>query len=331
MELIKEVMGSLEIGEAVTFKGLTMFPLTGESRIPGYLLLDEALSLGCARVTEVSEAGDVNQLKFINEGKEPVLLLDGEELIGAKQNRILNISILVAGETEIVIPVSCVEAGRWGYGRGEFRSSEQVLYCRARAAKSSDVSDNLRHRRSRQANQRNVWNDISGKMGNMNAQSSTESMSDIFDSYSKHLDEYEAAFPVNENQVGGLYSIGGKIAGVEYFDSRETYSGLHGKLIRSYAIDAMEMGQAVDQPKEEDPGEFLKNVVGCGVESFKAIGLGDDVRLDGRGVRGGALAYDERLIHLCAFRQGRNGSGGRKMDRTEYVVGAIRRQWGQRH
>jgi hypothetical protein len=33
--------------------------------------------------------------------------VDGEELIGAKQNRIVNATFLIAGQTEITIPVSC--------------------------------------------------------------------------------------------------------------------------------------------------------------------------------------------------------------------------------
>ena len=44
---------------------------------------------------------------------EKVLLYDGEELVGAKQNRILNVTVLVAEQTGVRIPVSCVEQGRW--------------------------------------------------------------------------------------------------------------------------------------------------------------------------------------------------------------------------
>ena len=44
---------------------------------------------------------------------ERVLLYDGEELVGAKQNRILNVSVLVEAKSTLTIPVSCVEQGRW--------------------------------------------------------------------------------------------------------------------------------------------------------------------------------------------------------------------------
>lgn len=55
----------------------------------------------------------MTQLAFRNRGLDPAFLLDGEELVGAKQNRILNLSILVPGQTSLEIPVSCVEQSRW--------------------------------------------------------------------------------------------------------------------------------------------------------------------------------------------------------------------------
>jgi hypothetical protein len=60
---------------------------------PGWLTLEEAGAR--ARVTEVSEAGSVPFLQVANGADRPLLLLDGEELIAAKQNRILNTTVLV--------------------------------------------------------------------------------------------------------------------------------------------------------------------------------------------------------------------------------------------
>lgn len=94
MNVIAAALAEREVGNPVLFRSLSMTPLIGQSREPGDLLMEEALSQGCARVSEVSESGIVNQLKFVNRCDRSVLLLDGEEIIGAKQNRTLNITIL---------------------------------------------------------------------------------------------------------------------------------------------------------------------------------------------------------------------------------------------
>ena len=90
-----------------------------------YLVLDEALASGLVEITEVSEQGSVPELKFINRGPKPVLIVDGEELLGAKQNRIVNLTILVAANSELTIPVSCVEAGRWRSRSRAFTSAPE--------------------------------------------------------------------------------------------------------------------------------------------------------------------------------------------------------------
>jgi hypothetical protein len=101
-------------GAPVTHGALTVFPLlAGERPEPGWLTLAEAGE--AVTIEEVSEGGDVPTLRLTSAAGCPVLLLDGEELIGAKQNRILNTTVLVAAHSHLTIPVSCVEQGRWAY------------------------------------------------------------------------------------------------------------------------------------------------------------------------------------------------------------------------
>src|SRR5215471_4037332 len=98
----------LSIGEAQTFRTLAVLPLLDPGASPtGWLTLNQAIDRRLAEVTELSDQGSVPQLKFLNRGSDPVFLLDGEELVGAKQNRILNLSILAPGRTTLDIPVSC--------------------------------------------------------------------------------------------------------------------------------------------------------------------------------------------------------------------------------
>ncbi len=114
----------VRVGQPLRYKSLSVFPLFTESNGNiDYLLADEAIGEKLLTVEEVSEAGSVPDLLVENKGNTRVLFIEGEELIGAKQNRILNTSILIAAKSKARIPVSCVEQGRWGYKSKFFGSS----------------------------------------------------------------------------------------------------------------------------------------------------------------------------------------------------------------
>ncbi|MFO7598242.1 MAG: DUF6569 family protein [Candidatus Desulfacyla sp.] len=106
-------MENLKVGREQVHKNLALYPLlSAYSAAVEYLLLDEALSGGLIEVVEVSGGGSVPELKVVNKSVKLVLILDGEELVGAKPNRIVNTTILVGRNSTLVIPVSCVEHGR---------------------------------------------------------------------------------------------------------------------------------------------------------------------------------------------------------------------------
>jgi hypothetical protein len=85
-------------GEARTHRKLSMLALMGADRPgPAYLLLNDAMAAGLVSVGEVSEGGSVPELLLDNRADRPVLAVDGQELIGARQNRVLNLSLLAGG------------------------------------------------------------------------------------------------------------------------------------------------------------------------------------------------------------------------------------------
>lgn len=115
-KLITDSLSRLELGELQEFKNMGVIPLfASDNHSPQYLTLKDALDKGLLTVTEVSRGGSVPELKVANRAEIPVLLLDGEELTGAKQNRVLNTSLLLKELSETIIPVSCTEEGRWSY------------------------------------------------------------------------------------------------------------------------------------------------------------------------------------------------------------------------
>lgn len=302
--LIEQQLGHLTLGEAQWIHNLSVYPLLAdEDSLPGYLTLDQALDNKQARITEVTEGGHVPELAFENLTDQPILLLDGEELVGAKQNRVLNVTLLVLGGSKLVIPVSCVEMGRWSHNSPEFSSGGRAMYSRARAGKMAQVSESLRRSGSRESDQGAIWDDIAFKMNERGETSSTQAMADIYAGAEGKLSDYEQAFQPIPRQVGAVFAINGQIAGIELFDAPAALAAYLPKLVNSYALDALDAQQDVQLMVESETiRRFLKQLGAATQERYPASGAGEDVRLEGEVITGGALEHGGKLIHLAAFR-----------------------------
>ena len=300
---INDELNTIEVGLSQAFKNITMFPLLRQGAAESdYLTLDEALEAGTACVTEVSEGGTVPELQFLNEGDVPVLLLDGEELVGAKQNRVLNLSILAPANESITIPVSCVEAGSWSYRSRKFSSSPRTMYAKARAAKSGQVSRSMMASGARLSDQGALWDDIARKSERMSVASETEAMSDIYEQKEQAMKEFVERFRPIEGQIGAVFSIDNVITGLDLFDSPDTLGKVLPKLVRSYALDAIETANPVDDRTDrENAKRFLQGLADSKFARFPAVGLGEDLRIESRTIAGGALVVDNQTVHLWAF------------------------------
>jgi hypothetical protein len=236
MKSVAKELQSITVGSPTHFGGLTIFPLFRNGSAPaepGYTLLEEAIDRGTVCVTELSAGGLVPELRFENLGEEPVLLLDGEELVGAKQNRALNLTILAPSKQVIVIPVSCVEAGRWHAESDTFRPAEHVIYARARAAKGAQVSLSMATSDSRRSDQSAIWDEIASKSERLAASSPTQAMNAMYDSKAVPLDAYQGAFAWAECQAGVVFAFGSETMGLDLMDHPYTMRTMLPKLVEA--------------------------------------------------------------------------------------------------
>jgi hypothetical protein len=186
---------------------MTLFPLlASDAGIPDYLILEEALGQGSVEITEINHGGSVPDLKLINKSSHNLLVVDGEELVEAKQNRILNATFLIAGQTEITIPVSCVEQGRWSYRSQKFAYGEKVMPPSMRREHQKVVAMSLDEGVGYRSNQGMIWNEIAMKSERMAAHSATGAMADLFEGQKDHLGEYRKAFRLVDCQVGAVFA-----------------------------------------------------------------------------------------------------------------------------
>ena len=302
--ILLRTLDAVEVGAPASFRNLTLFPLTGPGLDdPGYLTLDEAMEQGVVEIAEVSKAGSVPELEVSNTGALAVLLLDGEELVGARQNRVLNLTVLVPPGKITIIPVSCVEAGRWSFRSEKFAAAPRAHFAAGRARRVAQVTESLRATGDRRSDQGAVWDDIAGKAARLGVQSDTSAMADIYETAHDAIEEHVDALAASaKGHVGAAFGVGGRLAGLELFDSPRTLDALLPKLVRSYALDAIEVRAA--KPSRPSPARvtsFLESLRKAQAEPFPAVGEGDDVRVTGPGVSGAALVARGRVVHLSAF------------------------------
>jgi hypothetical protein len=309
--VIKTYLDEAKIGRKQSHRNLAVFPLLSSYAIGlDYITLDEALSEGLIEVVEMSEEGTVPELKVVNKSPCMILILDGEELVGAKQNRIVNTTILIQEKTTTVIPVSCVEQGRWAHTSTRFDSEDRLMAAQLRAMKSEQVHRSIRNSDDYYSDQAAIWREISKKARRMRAESPTMAMSEIYEKKRAALDGYINHFRLVEMQVGAVFMINGKVVGLDCFGKPETFSKVFRKLVESYALDA------IDWQEQEKSGRELKSEVtkflwaasAASVESRPSVGLGIDCRLESYNLTGFVLAHEDQVLHFSVFAR-RNGHG----------------------
>ncbi len=302
--LMAKYLETLELAEPQNFRNMTVVPLlTPADGNQQYLTLAEALKKKQIKIKEVNDSGSVPELAVMNAAEVPVLLLDGEELKGAKQNRVLNTTILVEQGIKLTVPVSCTEHGRWSYESHVFHDSAVVLSPKVRGAKVASVSQSLEEDRAFASDQSAVWDGIAERQACARVNSHTGAMRDVYKARKGNLDEYLKAFKPIEGQKGLLVIINGKAAGFDVVSRAPAYRLLHDRLARSYALDAMldrEKGTAVDY--KAVGAQFISDAGKCGEKIYPSVGLGWDYRFEGDSMVGSALAHKDEVIHMAFFR-----------------------------
>jgi hypothetical protein len=309
---IRDALSSLTPGDPVHAGALTVVPLilkvatpagpcdpvgTPFAPEPGWLTLADAADR--VVVTEVSEAGAVPVLTVANLADRPLLLLDGEELVGAKQNRVLNTTVLVAARTTVTIPVSCVEQGRWAWRARRATASDFSLFASARRTKAARVSESLRTAGRHDADQGEVWDAVADKARAFGVASPTGAMHDLY-GHQAMLDETRGRLAPKPGQVGALVWIGRGWAGMELLAGADLFARAWPKLAAGYIADAF--GQPPAEPMaRRRAGSVLARVAHAVAELAPAVGLGDELRLASKAVVGAALVVGDRVAHLMAF------------------------------
>ena len=286
----------LQVGMPQRYENLTLYPISADGVIvPDLeLTLDEAIERGLLEIAELKPA-EVNRVRLVSRAHEPVFIMGGEMLLGAKQDRIAGDDLLIPSGAELVIPVYCVEHGRWVAETDAFSSAGALVGTEVRKARQ-------------RSDQGAVWSRVAAEQSRLNAPSETgafrsvresEEVQDKIAPYRRALSDFAVD---NAKTRGVVACVGGEIIAADLFGSRTVFRTLWPKLLESYVIDALDRRVRGSAPDPVRIRQWLDGVTRAETSRKPTPGAGTLYELRGGGVIGSALVYREGVVHMELFR-----------------------------
>jgi hypothetical protein len=310
---LRSWLGATRAGAAVQLGTLELTPLLNAPGAPSAepaLLLHEALRAGGLEIVEQG-GGVVNEVVARSTGHRAVLMLEGESIVGAKQNRVVTLDVLIGPGCTVTVPVGCVERGRWGHAAGGFGSAASPVDPSIRAKTVNEMST------LGMLNQARLWSDVSMKLMGSGVASQTG------DYHAFVRKEFDAAssrarsVAVLPGQVGVLAVCDGQLVGCDLVGHPLHWIALAERLITSYVFAAAGPARTVVAAGGADAGPagrnaegWLRAIVGARIEARPALALGTQVALAGGGLAGSGLWHGDAPAHLAVFAAGGDAGPG---------------------
>lgn len=275
-----------------------------------YISLSMAIKENLIEVTEVSDAGSVNSLLVLNKSEFVVFIMDGDILTGAKQNRLVNTSILLAPMSKTIIPVSCVEQGRWMHSSIRFSDTPYSAPSVMRADKARRVKESLDQKRGYTSNQGEVWDNVALFQRVADVRSSTYNLSDVYDDKAGELEEFIMHFTADNNANGLSVFLDHNLLSLDMFNRKDIYLEYFPKILRGVALEAFYMSKTKEAMQKAEAKfrtlDFLDKSDTLAFTDHPGVGIGSERRFNSDEMTGFELRHQEQMIHWTALRTGKS-------------------------
>ena len=307
-------LDTVAIGWPITRLGVSFFPVYLATNGLPAIETGEASGLVVDELDEPS----VNALRVRNPGDKPVLVVEGEHFLGGKQNRAVNVTVLVPALRDLDIPVSCLEQGRWGRRRAA-RRDEAFTATRVRAAKNAGVAASMRRSGSRDGDQGAVWREVDEMLSRVCVQSATAAAADV--KRAAHRRQPSRAETIEKlvvrgplpGQCGIVVVHGRWVTAMDLFGAPHLLAAHWGALVRSHLL---ESPVATGKPSATAVLEVVRRFAAARAQETPGVGLGVEHRVADDRVTGHALTLKGAVVH-AAFFTGSPGEGVRGDDRRD--------------
>jgi len=297
-KVVEKYLEGIKIGSPVEYKNLKIFPLgiNAPLTFKDFITLDEATHKGWLKIKEVG-SGVVNTVQIKNNGEEPVFILTGEMITGAKQDRMIKADVLLPPNSGwIEVEVYCVEHGRWVSVSSEFKSEGLA------------VPNAVRQRAKVSESQSEVWAEVARTQDKLGIASGTGTVRANYEDkgVQKAIEDYTERFEkiprLSKSTIGVVVTTGDKIICFDLFASNNLLNKFWKKLIKSYAMDAIK-GEKSSVTKS-DIEELIQTFEDAKFVSTGTPGLGRLLTIESNIGKGSALIYDKTVVHMDFFPDG---------------------------
>jgi hypothetical protein len=301
--------GALRFGAPQTAGALTVVGVAHDGPAVPYLLHGEAAQ-GSVSFEEVGAGGVVAQLRVTNHTGQAVLLVEGQMIAGLKQTRTLNVTVLVPARSDLTIPVSCVEAGRWDPTARPAGTAAFHVSPRVRHTKTAGVQASVRAGAGYRSDQAAVWADVDERLARHRAAAPTRSYAEIHHQRGGDIHRMIERLTPEPGQRGVLALIGDRPAALDLFDRPETLAALWRSLIGSYAADALVDAASAEERHVKEAVDWVHDLAAGADDAHAAPGAGTVVQITGTTGLASALVADDAVVHLAALWRPDTDPGG---------------------
>ncbi len=281
-----------------------------------YISGAQAVKDDLIQVKEASDTGSVNNLHLYNLSDKYVFFMDGDILTGAKQNRVLNTSVLIAPNTKINLPVSCVEQGRWNAVSDKFNTSGWLSPQKLRAKKSRAVDESLKQSEGHMASQGEVWNDVADYSTAFSVKSPTMSLTDVYDKKKEDFDSFIKNYPADSGANGLAIFTDRELLNIDLFNRKDIYLEYYPRILKSAAMEIAALKEKENEITEAEAKyktvELFDNLEKMKYTEHRGAGVGSEKRFEKDNLTGFELSFKNHLIHLTLLNLGETKHGERR-------------------
>lgn len=293
-------LNRVRVAETQRVGRLEIVPLwmEGAPDEPPLVLADQAIGTGWLEVREHS-GGVVHEVEARNTGPRPVLILEGETLVGCKQNRVVARSVVVASGASVVVPVGCMERGRWAasgrsFGLGRTRMQPDIRSATVReTARASGAPVRL--------DQGRLWSQVERTLATTYVTSATSDYQAVVETTGAEAREQAKQVRAVPAQVGMIAVSDGRLLGLELTGHPALWAAIADRTLPSYVLSAGLAAERAAGRPQLAPEHWLTVVRDGSIRVHPALGLGQDVDLMAPGLAGAGLWFERDLAHLAVF------------------------------